>query len=70
MCMFADVISCCCLQYQPVLGSTLKGKDNFKQLIHGFAEVCLPAVALVLLLRCHPIPHRIQPDVGLLRFCE
>jgi len=25
-------------QYQPVLGSTLKGKDNFVKLIHGFAE--------------------------------
>ena len=26
-------------QYQPVLGKTLKGKENFNQLIHGFAEV-------------------------------
>jgi hypothetical protein len=27
------------LQYQPVMGNILKGKENFKQLIHGFAEV-------------------------------
>ena len=28
------------LQFQPVMGKTLKGKENFKQLIHTFAEVC------------------------------
>ncbi len=43
--MIADIVSCCRLQYQPVLGSTLKGKDNFKQLIHGFAEVRTAASA-------------------------
>ena len=35
----SHTVLCADLQYQPVLGSTLKGKDNFKQLIHGFAEV-------------------------------
>ena len=38
------------LQYQPVLGSTLKGKDNFKKLIHGFAEVRFAASASSALL--------------------
>ena len=47
--MTSDIPSLCHLQYQPVLGSTLKGKDNFKQLIHGFAEVCLTAS----LVACH-----------------
>ena len=52
-----------------MLGSTLKGKDNFKQLIHGFAEVCLTASATAH-LPCHPFPVPLPEVLRLLCLVE